>query len=60
MIEAFIEVKGDKRIQKKLPLTWTLSSLKNFLAKTLKIPVGVIFKYNLDSKINLQSLISVA
>lgn len=29
----------DKR---KLPLSWTVSSLKNFFSKTIKIPVGML------------------
>ena len=27
---------------RKMPLSWTVSSLKNFFAKTLKVPVGVL------------------
>ena len=42
MIEVLIECKETESVQKKkLPLSWTLSSLKNFFAKTLKIGVGV-------------------
>lgn len=25
-----------------MPLSWTVSSLKNFFAKTLKVPVGIL------------------
>lgn len=28
--------------KKKLPLSWTVSSLKNFFSKTIKIPVGML------------------
>jgi len=27
---------------KKMPLSWTVSSLKNFFAKTLKVAVGIL------------------
>ena len=27
---------------KKIPLSWTISSLKNFFSKTQKIPVGLM------------------
>lgn len=28
--------------KKKLPLSWTVSSLKNFFSKTIKIPFGML------------------
>lgn len=27
--------------EKKIPMTWTLASLKNFFAKTIKMPAGM-------------------
>lgn len=31
----------DIKDEKKIPMTWTLASLKNFFAKTVKIPSGL-------------------
>lgn len=49
-------------MKKKIPLSWTISNIKNFFAKLYKIPVGVIFllfrikrsnfKYRLILKLN--------
>lgn len=43
MVEILIEYREtgstDKR---KVPLSWTLSSLRNFFSKTTKIPVGML------------------
>ena len=43
MVEVLIEYKdSDSLDKKKVPLSWTLSSLKNFFSKTLKFPVGLL------------------
>jgi hypothetical protein len=42
MVEVILEYKDTGLVEKKkLPLSWTLSSLKNFFSKTIKIPVGM-------------------
>ena len=41
MVEAFLKLEKNEPTKRKLPLTWTLSSLRNFIAKTMKVPVGV-------------------
>jgi len=41
MIKVKIHIEElDTYDEKKLPLTWTLASLKNFFSKTIKIPSG--------------------
>lgn len=40
---------------KKLPLSWTLSNLKNLFSKTLKIPVKVLFVLTQSQKITFKS-----
>ena len=43
MVEVLIEYKDSGSLdKKKVPLSWTLSSLKNFFSKTLKFPVGLL------------------
>lgn len=43
MVEVLIEYKDTGSLdKKKVPLSWTLSSLKNFFSKTVKIPVGLL------------------
>lgn len=43
MVEVLIEYKDNGNFdKKKVPLSWTLSSLKNFFSKTVKIPVGLL------------------
>ena len=43
MVEVQIEYKETGSLdKKKLPLSWTVSSLKNFFSKTVKIPVNLL------------------
>lgn len=43
MVEVLIEYKDTGALdKKKVPLSWTLSSLKNFFSKTAKIPVMML------------------
>lgn len=43
MVEVQIEYKETGSLdKKKLPLSWTVSSLKNFFSKTIKIPVNLL------------------
>lgn len=43
MVEVMIYYKETEFLdKKKLPLSWTVSSLKNFFSKTIKIPVGML------------------
>lgn len=43
MVEVLIEYKDTGALdKKKVPLSWTLSSLKNFFSKTVKIPVMML------------------
>lgn len=43
MVEILIEYKETGLLdKKKLPLSWTISSLKNFFSKTIKIPFGML------------------
>jgi hypothetical protein len=43
MVEILIEYRNTESLdKKKVPLSWTLGSLKNFFSKTSKIPVGML------------------
>lgn len=43
MVDIVIEYKETGFVdKKKLPLSWTVSSLKNFFSKTIKIPFGML------------------
>ena len=43
MVEVIIDYKENSVIEKKkVPLSWTVNSLKNFFSKTTKIPVGML------------------
>ena len=43
MVEVAIHyLHTDSHATKKLPLSWTLSSLKNFFSKTAKIPINLL------------------
>lgn len=51
MIEILIKNKETESVdQKKVPLSWTISNLKNYFAKVQKIPVPVLIFNNLDAK----------
>lgn len=51
MIEILIKNKISESVDsKKIPLSWTISNIKNFFAKVHKIPVGVDFDIFLDTK----------
>jgi hypothetical protein len=57
MIELKIEFRAGlskgRTEQKRLPLSWTLSNLKNLFSKTMKVPVNVICNLNLGPKAQL-------
>lgn len=56
LIEILIKNKDTESVErKKVPLSWTISNLKNFFAKVHKIPVGVIYSLSQMQKLEFQT-----